>query len=798
MNLDFVNRTQDFCTVTEWIQEPTENNKNKCMFVASLSGVGKSRFVAELFEFEPALSNYQKIKVVMTETEATTVDSFSFLRRLYRKVLEVTEKDEKLPLHKSIKMEPNISISQILGVGLGVSYRERTGYSEDIAFIIKYLHDKLTNSLLPFIINIENFHLIDSDSLECFKQLFQAGGGRHRFIFEYTMNPSNPSTSFMRIFNSISDYLDCELYELKKLEMQEIHVLCEKTNISFSAAENIYNQEEGNLLPLIMLRYKPRIRNKNSILLDVIKDLTDDEKIILFLIELERDVLSIEIICDMFLAAQNLLSGSYKYTKQYLQIQCSSLIQKGVLIASNRKVRIQHDQLTEIIIKYRRTPLYFLACQIFETYHEQQLKGQERKEYHVMSLLHVYSINANMQVVTILPELTKILLKQKSKSAIDKVREIKDKMVICEENKYIVEKLTQYLADICIAAGYWHAAAEQIKDIYSEDVPWQACYLAAILAANPDSPSIEHKIVHMRNKHKINLNAYMSITVSLYSYYLRTLTQKKAEVLGKEFIEEFKETDTLNYAFLLKNYSNTLENSEALTILNKCSELFKKHNRYDLVAMNNITIVSRKVYTGNIEEALALLDETETAIRNENIPIRQYYFYNNRSAILLLQGNLNPEIEQYLSTAEVLTDSTFEKAIILCNIMIYYLLSSRNKDATFIYKKLQSLNLAIYNNIDLKLIVKKNQLFYFETIGDEKSAERARADLLQLYMLEDCPNDIKQIIASLFPAMKTKGLTEEYHILSQFRFHPEFIGYWQYEVSYSDDSSSRLTTLSMF
>ena len=788
MSGDFVNRTQDFIAFKNWIRTPS--TKNKGIFVYAKSGIGKSRLFTELFKAN--LTEYAKIKVVMHNPDATSVDSYSYLKALYRKVIQETEKNSELPLKKRVFFDSNLTVSAYIGIG--ISWTEKTGQDESIAQIMAYLSKKLQEDV-PFIIDIENFQSIDNESLECLFHLFRTGT-KHRFVFEFTMNPTKRTTAFYHLFSAVNSHLDCQMYELKKLELGEVYALCERTGLLYDTAKDIYEENDGNLFPLIMLPYSSNPMSHQP-LRDLIDDLGEDTKIILFLIELSRGEVFSETIEDMFLMGTHILTGVKKYSKPYVQSQCTILKNKKIVDINNHVIKICQDQLLETIVFYRCSPLYYLATALFENYHQKKLLSlsQDKGEEHVLALLHVYSIFSDPNVISILPRLTRIILLDPPQRIINKVRKIKSQLALNNENKRFVDYLTRYLADVCIATGQWKAALEQVDGCYSEDIPWQACYIAATLASSPELPDVESRIQRMREKHRKDLSVYMSLTVSLLSYYTRTVPELQVKKIGKVYLEEFEGIRNLNYAFLLKIHSNTLLNEEAISALTECNQIFEECQRPDLVAINKITIASRNVYMGHPEIGLSILDEAEQDVLKQDIAIRCHYFQNNRAAIHLLLGDYDEQTEHDLNAAQFSANSPFERAIILCNLMIYYTLMNQNDDAARTFQTLQSLDLSQYNNVDLSFIVKQNTLYYYEFMGIDEMIPLAKRELIELALSEDCPEDIRIHILGYFPDEYPEYALYPKVYLAKYRFHPDFIGYWQCEVCYDNAGKNHLTEI---
>lgn len=132
MRNDFVNRKAEFVFINDWINTPAE--KNKGIFVYAKSGIGKSRFVSEFFNSE--LPDHIKIKLDMLGTDTSSIGSYSFLMRLYRKVIIETEKNGQLPLLHRISTSAGMSVGYIAEVNFSLSLTDKHGYAEQISQIM--------------------------------------------------------------------------------------------------------------------------------------------------------------------------------------------------------------------------------------------------------------------------------------------------------------------------------------------------------------------------------------------------------------------------------------------------------------------------------------------------------------------------------------------------------------------------------------------------------------------------------------------------------------------------------------
>ena len=214
--------------------------------------------------------------------------------------------------------------------------------------------------------------------------------------------------------------------------------------------------------------------------------------------------------------------------------------------------------------------------------------------------------------------------------------------------------------------------------------------------------------------------------------------------------------------------------------------------------MNMITIASRNVYMGNPQLGLEILDRVETDIKTYQIPIRCHYILNNRSAIKILMGDYSTQVQQDLETAFYASGSLFEKAIILCNLMIYFLHNGNICQAEKIFNDVNAMKLSQYDNVDLTFILLKNALYFYEMTNDFENTALASNRLISFALSEKCPEEIKFHALSLFPEKYPEYQGKATSYLAAFRFQAEFIGYWQCEVCYDGEGNNRLKDLMEF
>lgn len=785
LNGEFVNRKNETQFMKEWVTNFT--GRNEGIFVYAASGIGKSRFISNLFDSE--FPDYIKIKVAMYGADKSSSDSYSFLSRLYRKTIEVTETNSELPLLKRASISAGLSLSYLGEIS--ISFLDKKGYGEQINHIMSYLTHKLSGKK-KYIINIENYHLIDSESFECLLHLFRIGT-QHRFIFELTEDPQSLSSTFFKIFTETKAILPCKLYELQKLTMQEVTILCEKSHISVESGAQIYEAYSGNLLPLIMLAYTPEAGALQTIA-DVVDSLDRDQKIILFIVELMSCRTTLRVIQEAFLSAGQILAGSDKYMPMYIEEQCTELLSRGLITQNEQFICIDQNQVAEVIRTYRRHPDYYLAWSLCENFFNGYRKStlSNRKEASAFSLLHLYVIFPDAKVYTILPEVTSAILQGPPEKSIRKIASIYEQLKKSKNNPAFTAFLAQFLVDVCIAVGQWDTAYEIVSTAYTEDVPWQACYWAATLAANPQKSDVEQRILQLQARHKANLMAYMSITVSLFSYYLRTKPEKDVKCLGEQLVGDFAEYENINYAFLLKMLSNTQSNDQALVTLKRANTIFEKYDRSDLTIMNLITVASRNAYKGEFALAEKLLEDIDRKACELNIPIRKHYILNNKCAIMLAKSEFSPRIETDLKSAYYSCGSSFEKAIILCNLLIYYTHANNKAEAKTVFETLHNLDLSHYDNVDLDFTILKNTWYFYSHLGNQNKTLLARKKLITFARSKKCPNDIKLHIIHLFSKEFLNSDCQEVSYFSSLPFQPEFIGYWQFEVCYELNGKNRI------
>ena len=772
MKEDFINRKIDFQSFEKWVSQGS--NRNKGIFIYAKSGVGKSRFITELFSRD--FEEYKKIKVPVIGENTKEVESFSFLKRFYRYVINSTEKKKVLSLKDRITTDISVSVSYIAGINF--TFHNKNGFSDEVASIMTYIKEKLRNSDRPYIIDFENFNSIDSESLECLIQLFQYNT-IHRFIFEITIKTNNPIEEFYKTFESINPYLECEIYELKKLDLKDVLLLCQRTKVDLLSAKKLYSNSDGNLFPVIMLNYVNN-QQSDSPTLDVIKDLKNDELILLYIIFFSQDEIHLSFLEEVFALGKEILIGSETFSLSYIKEICKHLEWKRLIKLNSDYISFYHDQIPPQLLMINKKPLYFLSGRLFENFHQIRLDKcpETIRYYHILSLLKYYTLCPSIDSVHILPLLKDIIIESNYEEILNSVKSIKENIRTDKGCLPFIERLTNFLIDYSISVGEFQFAFDEVCKNYSDDIPWQACYIAAVLSANPEKGDFEGTIIKLQKKYSYDLVTYLSISTSLLGYYMRTVPEKKVKKWGLPYLSKFNKCQDLNYAFFIKAYSNVLTNDEAIILLEQCREIFQKHDRNDLVAMNDITLASRYVYIGKMDDAIEILNRAEETVRKLNIPFRYYYFYNNRAAMSLLNGSFNQQTEMDLKTSEILAKSQFEKAIIMCNSMIYYLLINNKSEALKVFYRLNMIDLSPYNNIDLKMIVTKNRCFYYNQMGMYKEEITEKDNYRKLAESKEISTETKNFIMSYF---SDSNIVSD-NLLSKYPFHPDFIGYWQYEV----------------
>lgn len=410
------------------------------------------------------------------------------------------------------------------------------------------------------------------------------------------------------------------------------------------------------------------------------------------------------------------------------------------------------------------------------------LNDAYKDENAVLHLLHVYTITSDRDILQLIPYIKKLILTQKYPEAIvEKTNLILREVMKDNSEKSVQRYIALEMINLLFMIGDAKTGISILQKIYVEDDPILAAYMAALIASDVHSSSVENKLLMIASNF-CTIN-YFSIFINtcLLTYYMRTRNGEESLKFAKEIVTRFSPSVTIEYGFLLKVYSEFFNNKDALRILDKCIMIFNANYRQDLSMLCKITVASRWAYLGCIDTARKTLLESRTFAQQNSIPVRDYYYLNNFAALSIIEGNFSKDVEIMLQDALLFVANEYERVIILCNALIYYINVDDCTMQMNIIDKLESIDISCYGYEELRHIYHYNLFYAYRKQGSNMKMGKHREKLSEMLDEKKSTQDAKDFVAaSLNGDILPKG--HQWHFYSKLSYRPDFIGYWQFEM----------------
>lgn len=750
----------------------------------SKSGVGKSRFIEELFQKD--FIDCVKIKIEVHTKTREQLDSLSFVKKLFDAVVNEVEKNGKIPFYKRFSWDCfQMTLNTPIGGSISPGSMLSNNYDSQTLYMFRYLLNTLSKSSKKFIIDFENFQCIDEESFDFFIRLFKCNL-YNRYIFEYTLPEDGSMTELIKLKNKLEKNLNCKLYELKRLDIQELEKLCNHLKIKLHTALKYYNSPdyEGNLFAVECLCNQENSSYSNlkskKIIESIVITLNSDEILLLYILLFNADSIELE---ELIQILHGKSETKIKFTVAHLNQVLRNLEQKKLIRQSYNTIQIYHDTiLKELEAPYTDVRAYN-AYNLLKDYHISQLNISENNENSILKLLHLYTQFTDEDIINLFPFIKKLILQQRYPDAIAaKIDKLNHQLAYKSSNKYLVEEITLNIVNLLFMIGHWKAAIDNLNLVFDNTKPRHLVYKAALISCDIENPETESDLKEMLKTNKNNRLLTFSISSSLAAYYMRCKQSAFTNNFIADLLKSYSDISfTLEYALLLKNYSEYLNNLEAMKELEKCFQLFKKADREDFIVFSKITYASRLAYDGQLERAQSILEESRKDSEQKEIVSRQYYYFNNLAAMHILNNRLGCETEELLQNALFMVANEYERLIILSNLLIYYCMIKNRENAMDIADELIHSNYNQYSYEELVHIVLYNLYYYCHIFCLSDMAIQYRMQLESLSSCDGCSQELREYISSSLNNSELPR-NHQWAFYSKLPYRPDFIGYWQMEI----------------
>lgn len=617
-----------------------------------------------------------------------------------------------------------------------------------------------------FIIDIENVQNIDTQSFEILKDIVEKLEGL-TLILEYTINENHSQTDFTSFYNEITFFkAQVSAFSIKALDFSEAKKLA-PPNIPEERLASLYSQADGNLVELILSNNT--LAETDNPIEEKIASLTKDEKFLVDVIYLNGSGIETALLYYLILGNQ----AAPPLSKFQIDSIVRKLTEESIIkIEENGTIRIFHDSIISELDNQSPNSILFTAYNILKTHYFTQVEITE-DEYAVEQAFCLCMKFSDIDIVAILPHLKTMIMRYKYPQAIvNKLSYFRERLISNEIAYPNIYEISVFLTALCIELGLYEEAQKNLELIYSEGNPYHRALQVAIYSLDyADSNSIEKskklfaKATSPRERLIMDL---WIISRKMVNYPTATSkTQIEKMLQNNEYKDEFE------YSYLLRNYAELIENyDESIAIYEKVIQRFKGHGRDDLCAQVHNSLCMFYAYKG---ELITARDHLQKATHNRYV--MEHYVLNNTAVLDILGQQITDETVKTLTDSLLICPDSYEKIIILCNLLVCYIQLHDNERAQQVVDEIEKEKYEDFEYEEFQHIVYQNLYFYYKSYNYLEQAEKFYNLLTTLI------NSPGETMALRIARLQRIGSYSPGEFYSKFPFRVDFLGDWNIEIS---------------
>ncbi len=783
---DFYDRRNEF----EWLDNIFSKDVTESAYgiiIYAQSGVGKSTLVSKYVEYSKF--NIHLISVNIPSLNNSTTTNGFYFERMYRSFLSSLYGTETL---EGIKSLPTTTIDNVsVGLnafvfGISASAKNTTEPSENPNFyrykwLLKEL-DRKKYEETPIVFELENIQRMDDESYFLLQNLVQNAHNCF-IIFEYTIDQYNTELKVFQLYESFRNYITLEEpYELNWLPISDVRKVMKEKAALYTDPElmAIYAQNSGNILAMKILKPPTVAQNKNyKPIRTAINNCSDQEKFLLILVSLNGGSIQISILSKIFLVLERNHKRVYWINPNNISHVLYTLTEEKFIERKEEGYYI-HDSLSDQLLDYSFSEIGYLAYNLLVDYYSNKSLNEE-EDFNI--LLNLYIKYNDERVNSLLYKLKNHLhIHQLTDKLKNKLIDMDTYLQTHALNFNLYEKIHIMLLDILFCSSDFQGV-DTLLDIYENTE--NKIYILFRFASGAHTMAKDYfQEEYKKEIYKYGDNSRMSLFLKLC--YLNNLMQDSGDQEPIAFANDILKNENYvqypEYYFVLKTITFYQPNSEAITNLNICSDMFYNMGRNDLGIMTDITLCTRMAQDGKTTWAKNKL----LILQKENFQhalCNNYMFLNNLSAVELLEGIATDETIFRLEDAILYPTSEYEHALILNNMLIAYLMSKEYKKADDIADRL---SLPQYDQIHGEQFchIRWTNLLFYSRIRNKQKISYYEGKLIHL--ANRCEqDDLRQYITLRLSSAKCIPSENRHHYLYRNLYRSTFIGYWQPEIDYT-------------
>ena len=756
--------------MVDMINKKTPNNK--IIIVAGRTGIGKSAFVDKVLSNE--LHDHMSIRVNICKASTDTIENLYYINAFYRTLSNLANKKMFDNIHSPLQQGIS-NLKNLLSFGLDVLRDKTVGEgntlhepAEERSVLRKkdYIISVLQKN--AFIVTIDNIQNIDIQSLEILNDIINQIRDT-TFIFEYTTENENTPDELLSFYNALKKYnATVYFFEIKCLDYSEAKKLAPPSFDELQVQE-LYQRSNGNLVK-IQLADKSMEPDDDPIKIRL-SHLSKDNRFLVNLLYLNESPIHYADLYQMLVG--NLDAPPFSEQKLF---KCLNELEKEkiIRILSSGEIRIYHDSIISQLDIQSASVLLYTAYGVLKGYYCRKLFEAQNEEA-VEHLFCLYLHFSDEELLTIFPQISEIIRSYKyPHTAINKLISYREKIQLKRHfNPRLYEKLVTLLVNLCIEYGLCGEALSNLKLIYSPTNPYHRAMKAAVLSLDfTNEESIES--IRALIKQATSPREKLTSELCLLSAEMARQPRKESIKMAQKMMATTEYQNCLEYAFLLSNYAELIDNTqECISLYKQAIELFHCVGRDELGANILVFLSMIYAYEGRIFDARKVLD-----FGKKLGGIKESYLLNNYAVLDVLEGNVTADNAKQLSDALLLTCDPYEKILIQCNLLVCYTLLAEKERAEQIMLEITSQPYEQFQYEEFLHIVYQDLLFYFITVKQKSKVEQYRRQLQKL--IENSPADSMFVPIA---KMQLKNQSSPDLFYSQFPFRVDFLGCWNIEVS---------------
>ena len=768
----FYNRVEETKQIVDYISSSNQV-KNKIILLGGKTGVGKSGLVRKILRYD--LREHASIIVEISKVSPDTIENLHYINAIYRQMSKLA-KEYFFDTMPSPFRQGLLNLKNLIRFGIGVIWSKYVGNenrlcepAEEFSVIRKknYIINLLNRD--HYILDIENVQNIDTQSLEILQDIVLQLNGV-TLILEYTIDESHTCDKFNSFYNELRTKVfnaDVSAFIIKMLEFKEAKKLA-PPGISESKLENIYKESEGNLVNVILS--DAALKSDDPPIQVQLTSLSNNEKFLVNLIYLNGGIISFPIMCNIILESRNTPPLSPPMLTEIInQLTEQHIIQKR----DDDSIKIFHDSIIAELESQSANPILFSAFDVLKAFYFERLRVNQ-DEYTIGQLFRLCVKFSDPEIIKLFPCIKGLMRKYKyPQDIVKKLTHLRNEMNQNGAANYtVVREVSLFLTTLCLELGFAEEAQRNLNIVYSDKNPYHRALQAAIYALDFSNDTSMKKAKELAERAQ---GARESLTIKLcvLSGEMARLSTVESAAIAKHILETKSLQPLFEYAFLLRNYAELVQDYDlSITLCREALRRFKAGDRTDLCAQVQVSMSMFYAYKGQLKTARKLLYKAGKADC-----ISECYLLNNMAVLDLLSRRQTNQTAKNLWDALLICNDAYEKLIIMCNLLVCYIELGNREKAEEMRAIIEKQEYERFQYEEFLHIVYQDLYYCYSSFGDAEQSNKLKAQLRKLV------EESSETMAHRVALLQLKGEHSPKEFFSSFPFRVDFLGAWNVEIS---------------